>query len=171
MSPQPPRRPVRRPHRNVTSLKPGDILAYQTPSGRFHLLAVRALAEHRAGTFPVVRLLDYHEQRLPGPGQLAELRDQPGASSYQAAYWAAVLGSPWQEVGGLVDHWRGHDFSDCGFQIIGHVPPPSQAEQHWVLSSISSGSSWAGWQNYLKWEDKKLDEPQATGLNDRHPSS
>jgi hypothetical protein len=167
MRPQPPRKPVRRPHRHVTSLKPGDILAYQVPSGRFHLLAVRALDEGRYGTFPIVRLLDYHEERLPGPEQLAELGDQPRGRSRGQNRPA----EPWQDVDGLVSHSRGHDFTDCGFQMIGHVPPPSQAEQRGLLSSTRSGSGWGFWRYYLSWQDERLGEPLATDLLDPHASS
>lgn len=48
-SPQPPRKPVRRRHRFVTTLSPGDVVAYQACSGRFHLLAVRAVQGQRYG--------------------------------------------------------------------------------------------------------------------------
>jgi hypothetical protein len=155
MSPQPPRKPIRRRPRHVTSLKPGDILAYRAPSGRFHLLAVRALDENRYGTFPIVRLLDYHEEQLPGAEQLAELGDQPpGRSAGQDR-----PAEPWWAVDGLVGHTRGHDFTDCGFQVIGRVPPPSgEAEQRGLLSSPDSSSGWKFWQRYLRRQDELLGE-------------
>jgi hypothetical protein len=159
MSSQPPRKPIRRRHRDVTSLRPGDILAYQAPSGRFHLLAVRALDENRYGTFPIVQLLDYHEERLPSAGQLAELGDQPrGRSAGQDR-----PAGPWWTVDGLVGHTRGHDFTDCGFQIIGQVPPPSQDEQCELLSSTGSSSGWGFWRRYLRRQDELLGERLATG--------
>lgn len=158
--PQPPRKPVRRRPRHVTTLRPGDILAYRAPSSRFHLLAVRALEESRYGAFPIVRLLDYHEERLPAPGQLAELRDQPrGRSAGQNR-----LAEPWWTVDGLVGHTRGHDFTDCGFQVIGHVPAPLQAEQRRLLSSTGSSSGWEFWQEYLRRQDELLGERLAAGL-------
>ena len=161
MRPQPPRKPVRRRPRHVTTLKPGDILAYRAPSGRFHLLAVRVLDENRYGAFPIVRLLDYHEERLPGPGQLAELRDQPRGRS--AGQNRPV--EPWWTVDGLVGHTRGHDFTDSGFQVIGHVPAPSQADQRRLLSSTSSSSGWKFWQGYLRRQDELLGERLAAGPN------
>ena len=60
----------------VTALAPGDVLAFRAPSGRFHLLAVRAVAENRYGVFPLVRL-DFHQARLPPAGQMSQLSDQP----------------------------------------------------------------------------------------------
>jgi hypothetical protein len=159
MSPQPPRKPVRRRPRHVTTLKPGDILAYRAPSGRFHLLAVRAVDENRYGAFPIVRLLDYHRERLPGPKQLAEIRDQPRgrpAGQHRPA-------EPWWAVDGMVGHTRGHDYTDCGFQIIGHVPPPSPSEQRRLLRPIGSSSGWRFWQGYLGKQDELLSEQLATG--------
>jgi hypothetical protein len=158
MSPQPPRKPVRRRARQVTVLKPGDIVAYRAPSGRFHLLAVRALDDSRCGTFPIVRLLDYHAQRLPGSVQLTEIKDQARGRSAGQNHPA----EPWFAVDGMVGHTRGHDFTDCGFQIVGHVPPLSQAEQRSLLSSTGSSSGWAFWQGYLRKQDELLGERLAT---------
>jgi hypothetical protein len=163
MSPQPPRKRVRRRTRYVTTLKPGDIVAYRASSGRFHLLAVRALDENRYGTFPIVRLLDFHDERLPRPEQLPEVKDQPcGRAAGQNR-----PAEPWWAVDGMVGHTRGHDFADYGFQVIGHVPPPPQAEQRRLLSSIGSSSGWGFWQGYLRRQDELLGERLASGLHSR----
>lgn len=153
-SAQPSRKPVRRRPRHVTTLKPGDILAYQASSGRFHVLAVRAVVENRYGAFPVVRLLDFHDDHLPAPGDLVTLGDQAAGRSSPPG------GSPdpWWAVEGIVSHGRGHDFADYGFEVVGHVPALSQAEQERLCNSVGSYSGWQFWQRYLQKQDELLDE-------------
>lgn len=124
-SPQPARRPVRRPPRRVTALAPGDVLAFRAPSGRFHLLAVRAVAENRYGVFPLVRLLDSCQAQLPSAGQMSQLADQPAGRGAAAGHPAG----PWWCIEGLVWHTRGHDFTDHGFAVGGHLTVPSNIEQ------------------------------------------
>jgi hypothetical protein len=152
MKPQPPRKAVHRPPRYVTTLQPGDILAYQAPSGRFHLLAVRAVDEDTYNAYPIVRLLDFHQEELPAAQQLATLRDQP-AGGHPGKDRPA---EPWWTVGGMTYHRRGHDFADHGFQIIGHVPPPSQVEQERLRDSERTVCGWDVWQRYLRRQDELL---------------
>lgn len=150
--PQPAPKPIRRPPRQVTSLAPGDILAYQAASGRVHLLSVRAVAEDRYGTFPLVRLLDYHHQGIPSASRLAELQDQrAGRGAHQAR-----PPDPWWAVAGQVMHKRRHDFADHGFEVIGHVPAPSQEEQESLKTPLRSYASWSFWQAYLDAQDELL---------------
>jgi hypothetical protein len=161
--PQPARKRIRRPPRQVTSLTPGDILAYQAPSGRIHLLAVRAVAEDRYGAFPIVHLLDYHQQGIPLARELAELQDQrAGRGAHQAQ-----PPDPWWAVAGQVMHKRRHDFADHGFEVIGHVPAPSQEEQETLKMPLRSYASWSFWQAYLDAQDKLLgNRPAISGTND-----
>lgn len=152
--PQPDRKRVRRPPRHGTTLKPGDILAYRALSGRFHLLAVRAVAENRYGAFPLLRLLDFHKEQLPPARKLARLRDQ--AAGRRSLPGGPV--EPWWAVDGMVIHRRGHDFADYGFEVAGQVPALSEAEQERLRASVSSSSSWRFWQAYLQKQDELLGE-------------
>jgi hypothetical protein len=60
----PPRPPVRvrRPWFHVTDLTAGDVLAYQRPDGRYTLIRVARVAEHRGETAPILRWLDWKVQ-------------------------------------------------------------------------------------------------------------
>lgn len=147
--PQPARKQVRRPPRRVTSLAPGDVLGYRARSERVHLLAVRAVAQNRYGTYPIVR---YHQPGTPPAGTLAALRDQPaGRPSHQVQ-----PPDPWWAVSGLVMHRRGHDFADNGFEVIGHMPPPPEDEQEKLRTRINSYTAWEFWQGYLEKQDELL---------------
>jgi hypothetical protein len=152
--PQPARRPVRRPARHVTALEPGDVLAYKAPSGRFHLLTVRAVSKNRYGAFPLVRLLDFHQEHLPPARQMSQLPGQPagrGATPGRPA-------GPWWCVDGLVHHRRGHDFADYGFELVGHVPAAPEIEQDRLRGAVRSSSGWPFWQSYLNRQDQLLGE-------------
>jgi hypothetical protein len=62
-----------------------------------------------------------------------------------------------------VAHTRGYDFTDCGFEVIGHVPAPSQADQYSLVDSTASSSGWEFWQRYLRKQDELLGEQLAAG--------
>ncbi|HEX9520062.1 MAG TPA: hypothetical protein VF940_28280 [Streptosporangiaceae bacterium] len=150
--PQPAGQPVRRPARHVTALKPGDVLAFPAPSGRFRLLAVRAVVEGRHGAFPFVRLLDFHRDHLPAGRELAKLRDQRAGRGSDRDRPA----EPWWSVDSVVLHSRGRDFADYGFKIIGQVPAPPETEQEKLGTSLASYSGWQFWQEYLRGHDELL---------------
>jgi hypothetical protein len=152
--PQPARKPVRRPARHVTALKPGDVLAFPAPSGRFHLLAVRAVVEGRYGAFPFVRLLDFHRDHLPPARELAKLRDQRAGRGPDRDRPA----EPWWSVDSVVLHSRGRDFADHGFKLIGQAPAPPETEQEQLRTSLASYSGWQFWQEYLRGQDELLGE-------------
>ena len=156
--PQPARKVIRRPARHVTTLEPGDIVAFQASSGRIHLLAIRAVAENRYGAFPLVRLLDFHQESPPLASQLAKIGDQPAGRRTAPGRPA----EPWWKVDGQVQHRRGHDFVDCGFEVIGQVPAPPEIEQARLGSSVSSYSGWRFWQGYLTTQDELLGQRLAS---------
>ncbi len=149
---QPARKPVRRPARHITTLKPGDVLAFQAPSGRFHLLAVRAVVDDRYGVFPFVRLLDFHQDHLPPARKLARIGDQPAGRGQDRDRPA----EPWWSVASVVVHRRGRDFADHGFEIIGQVPAPPETAQEQLRTSLASYSGWQFWQEYLNGQDELL---------------
>jgi hypothetical protein len=150
--PQPARKPVRRPARHVTTLKPGDVLAFQASSGRFHLLAVRAVVENRYGAFPFVRLLDFHQDHIRPARKLARIREQPAGRGQDRDRPA----EPWWSVASVVVHKRGRDFADHGFQVIGQVLAPPETEQDRLKTSPASYSGWQFWQEYLNGQDQLL---------------
>lgn len=149
---QPARKSVRRPARHITTLKPGDVLAFQAPSGRFLLLAVRAVVEDRYGAFPFVRLLDFHQDHLPPARKLARIADQPAGRGQDRDRPA----EPWWSVASVVLHRRGRDFADHGFGIIGQMPAPSATEQARLKTSLAAYSDWQFWQEYLNEQDELL---------------
>jgi hypothetical protein len=120
------------------------VVAFQAPSGRFHLRSVRAVLQNRYGAFPMVHLLDFHQDRLPAARRLAKLGDQPAGRRAAGERPA----EPWWSVDGVVQHRRGHDFADCDFALIGHVPAVPEIDQQRLTSSVGSYSSWVFWQGY-----------------------
>jgi hypothetical protein len=140
--PRPPRK-IRRPAKQVTPLRVGDILGYRAPSNRLYLLAVRRLHETRYGCFPVVRLLEFQGVDVPPANALVGLPERPKASP----------GDPGWSRGGIVMHRRGHDYASCGFQVVASVDAEPQAPD-----PLESLSGWEFWQKYLNRQDELLSQ-------------
>jgi hypothetical protein len=79
---------------------------------------------------------------------------------------------PWWAVAGQVLNKRRHDFADYGFEVMGHVPAPSQQEQERLKTPLPSYGSWSFWRAYLDAQDELLGNRLATsgtdGPADRH---
>lgn len=97
---------VRKPWAHVTDLAPGDVLAYRRPSGAYVLFRVARLDEHRIGTAPILRQLDWDKPSLPSERRLRRLRflpethpgsDQPSVSYRVARHRKKDL--DWQDAG------------------------------------------------------------------------
>jgi hypothetical protein len=110
-SPQPARKPIRRPWRYVTDLDAGAVLAYQT-SGPLVLLRVARILDDGMGTVPVVERLAWDSEQAPTADQLTDL----------AAMRDAGLQGP-STLMRLTKHRRRDlDWSDAGFRLVGKTP-------------------------------------------------
>lgn len=152
---QPAAKRIRRPSRPVTSLTPGDLLAYRAESGRLHLLAVRALHETRYFIAPAVQLLDFDGTELPDPKKLAHLQVRHEGRHGRGPDRPA---EPWWTVDGHVLHRRGHDYADEGFDLVAHLDPLLESEQRAIDATITSSSNWTFWASYLQKQDELLGE-------------
>jgi hypothetical protein len=154
LGPQPDRKRVRKPPQRKTALVPGDVVAYAAPSGRRYLLAVRALSASRYGTYPLVRLLEFEGTTLPDSSRMAALPERaPGRRGTRDH-----AAEPWWAVDGLVQHKRGHDFSDCGFRVVGQIPVLPTDEQERLSAHPTSYQSWEFWSSYLDRQDELLSQ-------------
>lgn len=159
LSPQPERKKVRPPPRKETDLVPGDVLAYQTASGRTHLLVVRAVTESRYGRFPVVQLLDYHGIGVPALKKIAKLPNQQDALLHRGGQVAAR----WWLTAGAVMHKRRHDYRDFGFTVEGRIEPLLTPNSRPSPVRPSTYSTWVVWRDYLERQDASLEVSGASG--------
>lgn len=104
---------VRRPWAHVTDLSPGDVLAYRRPRGEYVLFRVARLDEHRIGTAPILRQLDWNKASLPSERRLRRLKPLPETSP----------GSEVPSVSYRVARHRKKDadWRDAGFLLVGHL--------------------------------------------------
>jgi hypothetical protein len=72
-SPQPKRKPVRRPWRYVTDLEPGDVLSFTASNGAVAVLRVARVDEQRVNVAPIVQWLDWDGDAAPAGSELGRL--------------------------------------------------------------------------------------------------
>lgn len=152
VGPQPARKKVRRPPRRVTTLVPGEVVAYRARSGRYYLLAVQAIHENRYGSYPCVRLLNYEEEFPPDATVVVRLADRPMGDMAQGSTPA----QPWWKVDGVVMHKRGQDYADFGFTPAGRRPPLPLEEQRNLAEQPKSYSGWQFWKDYFDKQNELL---------------
>ncbi len=117
--PQPPRRRLRPPWRHVTSLRRGDVIAYHTRTGDYLLLRVTRIEDNRDGAAPVLVLLDFADNNIPPPSQIAAISDRSGLSN------AGKPTPPWATVSFVVHvTFKGDpDYADAGFVVVCNIAP------------------------------------------------
>lgn len=152
---QRPTRRIRKPARPVTTLFPGDVLAFQADSGRLHLLAVRALDDNRYFCAPWVQLLDFADTHLPSREVLADL---PVRRKGRAGHGPRRPAEPWHSVQGSVYSRRGHDWADESFQLVAHLDPlPTTQQRELTHAPVQTHmGTWTDLAAYLQREDVGL---------------
>lgn len=124
-----------------TDLTPGDVVGYRGASGRWYLLAVRAVRSRTDGRFPIVDLLDHDAPALPEPAALKALNTRlPGDLAAGDAWWVVTA---------TVRHRPGADHADLGFVRVGHTVPLPPSYQHHLVMAPPAASSWVWWRRYL----------------------
>lgn len=112
---------VRRPWSHVTDLAPGDVLSYTMPTGTRALFRVATLDEHRVGTAPILRRLDWGQPPLPSGRKLAKLKPLPETRPMDARSSVSFRVARHRK--------KDEDWRDVGFAAVGHIPPPPEDAQ------------------------------------------
>ncbi|MEJ7831658.1 MAG: hypothetical protein WKF79_01990 [Nocardioides sp.] len=68
---------VRKPWSHETDLSPGDVLAYALPDGTRAIFRVARLDQHRVGTAPILRRLNWAKPSVPMNQKIAKLKPLP----------------------------------------------------------------------------------------------
>jgi hypothetical protein len=135
VSPQPPRRAVRRPKPRTTDLLPGDVLAYRTKLATIVLLRVVDLESNKYWTAPQIAVLDYAGKEIPELDVIERLRDRPPST---------VPGPTYRLAGFTPIRLQGHDWRDEGFERIGRIPiRPAQNPD--AISGMGRWDTYADW--------------------------
>ena len=137
--PQPERKKVRRPSRTTSALTPGAVLAYQAPSGRFHLMRVARMEDNRYYLAPVIKYLDYAHPVLPAADALDAIPDR------------TLSANQWRNVDQKVIEKRGQHEHE-GFHLIGHIQSRPGDDQ--LRTKVSS--AWVAVALYLNARDSEI---------------
>lgn len=148
--PQPQPRRLRPPKTYPTSLQPGQVLARTSTTGTIVLLRVVCIEASRWSTGPVLKVLDYHGNRLPGPWRLRRLSDRP------QPYQHTIKRPPWNCTTFYAIRVRAsdQDFKDAGFLIIGEIPVRPVGHPLWQKMTC-------GWDSLAKQLDQYAQEAQS----------
>lgn len=118
VGPQPGRKRLRPPKRHETSLVPGDVLEYRSPTAdEVLLMRVRRIDFHRLSVAPMVRLLRFRGAEAPSDRLMRKLDDWPEPAR------AVALQNPrppWSSVQWRVSAYKGN-FSDSGFTVVTRI--------------------------------------------------
>jgi hypothetical protein len=156
------RKRISKPRPKVTSLTRGDLLCYRAASGRHYILEVVALWDVRKDRYPIVRAMDWQETRRPTERDWRKLKPRRGED---------MDGRSLSTVSGMVTHWRGHDYEESGFELLGnrghhtHRTLVSRFKPDEPLYDRVPGGSdmprrmsgWAPWRIYFDRLDTSLD--------------
>ncbi len=127
--PQPTRKTLRRPWRNVTDLRTGDVLAFTASNGALALLRVGRIDDHRLGVAPIVVWMDWDGRRVPPSGELDRVPDR---------LQSRTLGMPPRPDSYRISRHRKKDpdWADSGFVVAAHVAPRPTDERMspWILT-------------------------------------
>lgn len=132
--PQPTRKAVRRPWRDVTDLQAGDVLSFTSTSSDMALLRVLRIDDHRVGVAPIVQRLDWSGGKMPAAWRLRRLKPayRPGPGP---------LGSAARPATYRVSRHRKKDptYGDLGFTVAARLPPRPEdfAAEAWVYTAWS----------------------------------
>jgi hypothetical protein len=130
--PQPARRRLRPPKREVSGLAAGDVLALALP-GRLALLRVVRVKPHRLGETPVLEELDFDGAELPSRDVLEQLKPKVTDP-------ISLVRVPFVEVRFSAFVMQGIDWQRAGFQKVRTIAPREGDEQ---APLPSAGISWA----------------------------
>jgi Domain of unknown function (DUF4259) len=108
---------VRKPWSHSTDLSPGDVLSYDLPDGTQALFRVARLDEHRVGTAPILRRLDWTKTSLPSARKMGRLKPvrEPHAHS-----------GPGDSFRVARHRKKDEDWDDAGFALVGRVAPATE---------------------------------------------
>lgn len=120
--PQKPPTKVRKPWAHVTDLSPGDVLAYDLPTGKRALFRVARLDEQRVGTAPILRRLDWTKASLPSGRKLAKLKPLPETQPMDERPSVSFRVARHRK--------RDDDWKDVGFSLVGQIAPASEDATH-----------------------------------------
>ncbi|GAB4079441.1 hypothetical protein GCU67_03360 [Modestobacter muralis] len=141
--PQPPRRAVRRPWREITDLEPGTALAWRASNGVIAVLRVVQVWEDEftQARHPVLERLAWAGHVVPSADVVAQL---PAAGD--DGRWRPEGGAgPYHRPGVYLPvrlRKRDPDRHDSGFTVCGHVPARPGDDADWSLGA--SGVHWGG---------------------------
>lgn len=131
---------VRKPWSHVSDLGAGDVLAYRRPGGQYALFRVARMDEHRVGTAPILRQLDWNKTSLPSERRLRRLNSlpetRPGSEVPSVSYRVARHKK------------KDPDWMDVGFSLVGRLDvakdddgfaPRSYADWRAVSRNLDNG--------------------------------
>lgn len=132
VGPQPPRKMVRRPWREVTDLEAGVVLAWTASDGTVALLRVVQRLEDGFDhtVLPVLERLAWSGPEVPSADVLAQL---PASSDAEAQRRAVIEG---KRVPGIFvplrSKRRDPDWAEVGFTVCGQIPARPGDEGDWL---------------------------------------
>jgi hypothetical protein len=146
---QPQPRVLRPPKTYPTSLLPGQVLARTGTNGTVVLLRVVSIETSRWSIGPVLKVLDYDGNRVPGPWRLRKLPDRP------QPYKHTIKLPLWNITTFYVIRVRANDldFQDVGFSIIGEIPDRPVGHPLWQKMTC-------GWDSLAEQLDQYVQEPK-----------
>lgn len=130
--PQPSRKVVRRPWREVTDLQAGMVLAWTASNGTVALLRVvqRLEDDFDRTVRPVLERLAWAGREVPSGDVLATL---PAASDFESRRRAVIDGEPTPGIFIPLRSKRRHpDWAELGFAICGQIPARPGDEGDWL---------------------------------------
>lgn len=113
---------VRKPWSHATDLSPGDVLAYALPDGTRALFRVARLDQHRVGTAPILRRLDWAKASVPTNRKIAKLKPLPETRPMD--------NKPSVSFRVARHRKKDEDWRDVGFALVGRVTPTSEDVKH-----------------------------------------
>ena len=133
---QPARKSVRRPWRDVTELKAGDVLSFRAGHS-LHLLRVLSVDDTRIGAAPIIAWLDWDGPRVPSERKIRRLKTRMRSSH----------GPTRLEIYRVARHRKKDpDWTSLGFTLVAHLRP--RAED--ASEQPSSYAAWTGFTAVLE---------------------
>jgi hypothetical protein len=142
--PQPARKKVRRPKKDVSDLAPGQVLGYRSRTGRLFLMVVDGMVDTDYYYSPIVRYLNYVESRTPAEAELEEILERP------------LNRAVWRDAEILVIERSAKEREQHGVFPVGQVPRPDTETR---ADHPGSSSGWTFVTSYLEGCDRTLGPP------------
>jgi hypothetical protein len=140
VGPQPARKTVKRPWRDVTDLRAGDVLSFGDGDS-LQLLRVLRVDDARIGAAPIIGWLDWHGSRVPSDRRLRRLKVR----------LQDRVGPPRPDTYRVARHKRRDpDWTSLGFTLVAHVEPREEDAE----AAPWSYTAWSGFVAILEQERK-----------------